>query len=252
MRRTTLLGALAATLGVAPPLQAVAQDTTLTAATGEALRAIVAGPTDAPAGLLLVHDYFGVTDFYRSSVARFAAQGYRVVAVDLYGGKESTTAREAWQLMSALGRRHPAEVAALLDAGLEALRASNRRIAAVGFSAGGDWAFRLLLAHPDRIVAAAILYGGGMEAHPDSLLARIRSPILLATGSADSWALATALALLPRLDSLARGAELYVYPKAQHAFAQPLYGGGVGYDPVATTATWRVVDDYLRRQLLMP
>src|SRR6516162_6931959 len=54
-------------------------------------RAYVAGPEDAKAGILFVHDYFGISDAVKESVERLGALGYRVSAVDLYKGRSATT-----------------------------------------------------------------------------------------------------------------------------------------------------------------
>ena len=43
--------------------------------------------------------------------------------------------------------------------------------------------------------------------------------------------------------------EVYVYPQARHAYAQPLYAGGDNLDPVATEATWAVLESFFRRNL---
>src|SRR5213078_2189444 len=57
---------------------------TLKQGDGREFRAFVAGPADAKAAILIVHDYF-------ESVQRLGALGYRSVAVDLYGGKSATS-----------------------------------------------------------------------------------------------------------------------------------------------------------------
>ena len=64
---------------------------TLTQSDGHEFRAFVAGPVDADAAVLIVHDYFGISDATKESVQRLGALGYRSVAVDLYGGKSATS-----------------------------------------------------------------------------------------------------------------------------------------------------------------
>jgi len=245
MSRRSVLAAVALSTALSTGL--AAQETTVTAATGESVRLIVGGPEGAEAGLLLVHDWFGITPFSYRMVERFAGQGYRVVAVDLYQGRSATDHPAAGELMAALGERDPAEVDALIDAGLQYL--GDRKVAVIGYSMGGDWAFNTQLRHPDRISTAVVVYGGGMDSRPDSALARLNGPVLFVTGSRDSWALDTALDLLPRLDSVAHGAELLVYPGARHAYAQPLFAAGANLDEEATRVSWLVVDDFLQRHL---
>jgi len=45
------------------------------------------------------------------------------------------------------------------------------------------------------------------------------------------------------------GAEIYIYPGAAHAFAQPLFNQGRTYDPIAAQTAWRLTEDFLRRRL---
>ncbi len=232
--------ALAFTLGLA---------TTVPAQTTSVAPAILSGPETAETGILLVHDWFGVTEFTRSTVTRFAERGFRVAAVDLYDGHSASTHDSAGKLMAALGKRDRDEVQAQLAGAVAALGEGGRRVVVMGFSMGGVWAMRTGLAHPETVLTTVILYGGGMEAEPDSQLARLQRPVLLVTGSKDAWALDTALELIPRLDAVAHGAEVFIYPGAGHPYAQPLFAGGDNYDPVATEASWRVVDDFLARQL---
>ena len=71
---------------------------------GTILRSFVAGPADSSAGVLVVHDYFGISDATRESVEHLGSLGYRALAVDLYGGKSAGTHEEAIRLMQALNR----------------------------------------------------------------------------------------------------------------------------------------------------
>ena len=58
-----------------------------------------------------------------------------------------------------------------------------------------------------------------------------------------------ALAFSKAADAAGVGAEVYVYPGAEHAFAQPLFNQGRTYDPVATDVAWKVTDSFLARRL---
>jgi dienelactone hydrolase len=72
---------------------------------GREFRAFVAGPADAKAAVLIVHDYFGISDATKQSMKRLGALGYRSVAVDLYGGKSATSHAEAVKLMQSLDQK---------------------------------------------------------------------------------------------------------------------------------------------------
>jgi len=208
-------------------------------------RAYVAGPEHAPAAIMIAHDWFGITDFTRSSVERLGGLGYRVLAVDLYGGESASDHPAAQRLMGGLVR---AETDGILSAGLEHLRQSGRRIAVIGFSMGGNEAVNATLLNPDAVAATVVVYGGGIEHHTIDEL-RTLGPLLAVTGSRDTWALNSALAVRPMMEEAGRDLELYVYPGADHAYSQPLYAAGANYDSTATAVTWLLIQNFLERHL---
>lgn len=242
----TLVPAILLLAVAAGPTRAQSVSIELELADGTTAQAIAAGPDDAGAGILIVHDWFGVTDFTRRTVDRFADAGYRVVAVDLYDGESAETHERAGELLGGLIAER---VAATLDAGLEALSADDRAIGVLGFSAGAAPAFGASLRAGDAVEATAVIYGGGVENHDVDALRGLAGELLVATGSRDAWALDAAIALMPKLEEAGRSMELYVYPGARHAYAQKLFNGGANYDAEATRMTWVVVDDFLERHL---
>lgn len=239
---------LLAVLLSAPSLAAQAiQEVELTSATNEPVRALVAGPADAEAAVLLLHDWFGVTDATRDALTRLAALGYRGMALDLYDGDSATTHKRAGELSGALVAE---EVRAKLEAGIAALRAEGfTTIGTLGFSMGGNPAFSAARMGGEGIGAAAVVYGGGMESLSDDELAGLGFPLLLVTGSDDAWPMTTVETLLPRMNALGAALEVYVYPRARHGFAQPLYAGGDNLDPLAIEATWRMLEGFFERNL---
>ena len=42
-----------------------------------------------------------------------------------------------------------------------------------------------------------------------------------------------------------RSYELFIYPGADHGYAQPFFNGGRNYNAEAVRATWVLVDDFL-------
>ena len=238
------LSALVVGLAVVVPV--TAQDMGTISVMGEDVRVFAAGDPGSDRVVLITHDWFGMTEFLQETTAAFGDKGYYAVAVDLYDGESAVTHAQAGQLMQRLnGAAGPARDR--LD-GLVSELSEGRRLGVLGFSMGGDWAFATALRNPEHVDAAVVVYGGGMDAHADSALAGLEFAPLFVTGSADAWALNSMTALLPRLES-ARGAELYVYPGARHAYAQPLFAEGDNLDAEATRLTWMLVEDYLERML---
>ena len=205
----------------------------------------VSGPADAKAGVLIVHDWFGLTDFTKESADRLGKDGYRVIAVDLYDGQSATTHEQAKVLSTDLDR---GKAQTVIQEALKQLNSNQRATAVVGYSLGAAIVLRAAAENPEDVRAAAVIYGGSFDKVSDESLATI-GPVLTITGSADTWSYPEQITLEKRMHGMGRPLEAYVYPGADHAFAQPFYNGGDTYDPMATLAMRNVLDGFLERHL---
>ncbi|MFL5617019.1 MAG: dienelactone hydrolase family protein [Gemmatimonadaceae bacterium] len=237
--RTTAVALLALLAARSAPAQ-TAQ--TLRADSSHSFTVHVAGPRDAAEGVVLVHDFFGVSPFFLGAVGRLAKRGYRVVGVDLYDGHRATSHAEAGALLGALDT---ALAARKIDAAVAALTARQRRLAVIGFSMGGRKALEAALR--DSVIVATVEWYGETINDPVRLK-HLAGPVLLVVGSKDGPSAAeNAAAFSKAADDASAAAEIYVYPGAAHAFAQPLFNQGTTYDAVATGIAWRLTEDFLRR-----
>lgn len=228
----------------ASPVLARAMPITLQTASSEPFEVYVAGPKDAAKGVVLVHDWFGVSPFYTDAAERLAKDGYRVVAVDLYGGRHATTHDEAGKLLEAL---HDDVAQREIDAALKWIGDDGRTVAVMGFSMGAKHA--LAAALRNHSVRATVLWYGETIKDAEKLK-QLAGPVLLVDGSRDGRSAAEDSAAFSRAaDTAGVGAEVFIYPGAEHAFAQPLFNQGKTYDPVAAEAAWRLSEDFLQRRL---
>jgi carboxymethylenebutenolidase len=215
-------------------------------ADGTTLRGFVAGPEDSSAGVLVIHDYFGISDATRESVEHLGALGYRAMAIDLYGGKSASTHEQAVKLMQALDRKATYEA---LQIGLDRLKKPGRRIATLGFSMGGQESLLANLNDPDAVSATAIVYGFGFDKLETDRLQKLKGPVLVVSGSEDTGAVQTAIGFSARMKAANRQYELFIYPGVDHGYAQPLFNEGKNFNPEAVRATWVVIDDFLYSHL---
>jgi len=227
----------------ASPLFATPKPVTLSTASAALFVSYMAGPQTAGECVVLVHDWFGVSPFYTDAAERLARQGYCVVAVDLYNGRSATTHNEASALLGALDANVAAEK---IDAAIKSLGERPRKIALMGFSMGARHALAAALRNTS--VRATVLWYGDTTKDMDRL-SKLSGPVLLVAGSKDGSALDDSSAFAKAADAAGSGAELYVYPGAVHAFAQPLFNQGKTYDPVAAETAWRITEDFLSRRL---
>lgn len=236
-----------AVLSLLAPLAATAQPLpeTLQVEPSRSFTVHVAGPVDAKAGIVLVHDWFGVSRFYLDAAQRLADKGYRVVAVDLYGGRRANNHEEAGALMQSMDATLAGKK---IDAAVRSLTAGQpRKLGIMGFSMGGKPALEAAMRNP-AIVASAIWYGETIT-HP-ARLKKLSGPVLLVVGSKDGPAAASqAAALSKAADDAGAQAEVFVYPGAAHAFAQPLFNEGKTYDAAATDVAWRLTESFLARHV---
>jgi carboxymethylenebutenolidase len=219
---------------------------TLTQSDGREFRAFVAGPADANAAVLIVHDYFGISEATKQSVQRLGALGYRSVAVDLYGGKSATSREDAVKLMQSLDRKATDKI---LQAGLDYLRQPGRKLATIGFSMGGLESLHANLNDPKAVNASVIIYGFGFDKIDTKQLDRLKSPVLVIAGSEDTGATQAAISFLSGMKTANRACEIFVYPGADHGYAQPLFNEGKNYNQEAVRTTWVLVEDFLASHL---
>ncbi len=207
----------------------------------------VARPEGAPrAGLIVIHEWWGLNDNIREMARRFAAEGYLALAVDLYGGRSAATPEEARALMSET-MASPETAMANLRAAYEWLdtHSGNGRVGSIGWCFGGGMSLRTALMFPDALDAAVIYYGH-LETDPDKL-APLGMPILGIFGGQDRGIpLESVRAFEAALVAQDKDVEIVVYPDANHAFANP---SGTRYDPQAAEDAWRRTLAFLAARL---
>src|SRR5882672_11533819 len=143
-----------------------------------ATTAYVARPdSEATAGILLIHEWWGINAHIRDIAGRYAAEGYLCIAPDLYRGRVTTDPQEAAALMNALP----------IDDGVETIRQaiaaagetySTPEFGITGFCMGGTFSLRAACQIP-TLRAAAPFYG---DVPAEAVLARLSVPTLFIAG----------------------------------------------------------------------
>ena len=138
--------------------------------------------TQPRAGVILIHEWWGINDHIRDLACRYAKEGYVCVAPDLYRGHVVTDATEASALMQALA----------IDDGIETIRKALataaetyqiKQFVITGYCMGGTFALRAACEIPE-LAAAAPFYGDIPE---ESVLAKLKVPTLFIAGKRDAW-----------------------------------------------------------------
>ncbi len=195
---------------------------------GKTSTAYLARPKGAPhGGLLVLHEWWGLNDWVKADADRYATQGYLVLAVDLYNGSVATTPEEAQKLMSALDQTAATEVEV---AGIDWLARSlpGKKIATLGWCAGGGQSLNASLASPGKVSATIMYYG--LPVTDVNLLRKLQGPVLGIWAKRDGWITPEKVAAFDlALKDAGIKHEFRSYD-ADHAFANP---SGGRYNPAA-------------------
>jgi len=216
---------------------------------GKAVRGYMAYPSAGGAnaalpGVVMIHEWWGLNDNVRMMARRLAGEGYRVLAVDLYGA-QATTPEEARGLMMGVMQNRPVAIENLRSAGdfLRARRAA--RVGVIGWCFGGGMSLQMALQLHDRTDAAAVFYGQPVTDPAE--LRKLDDPLIGFFGTADTGIPADTVRHMEReLKSLGKNVDFHYYEGAAHAFANP---SGQSYDEAAATDSWRRLVAFFDRTL---
>ncbi|MBI2104412.1 MAG: dienelactone hydrolase family protein [Candidatus Omnitrophica bacterium] len=200
----------------------IASETAQFASDGFAIPAFLARPTDAarPApAILLLHEWWGLTD-HTKGIARWLAEaGYAALAPDLYarqGSKVAATPQEAAALMNAVSSQ---AVLRDLNAATKHLKAQPfvdaLRVGVIGFSMGGTFALTQA-AHNSDLKAAVVFYG---KVPPIETFRYLLCPVLFHHAGKDGWVTRQEAERFQQgLERYGKPGTLHIYPDADHAF----------------------------------
>jgi carboxymethylenebutenolidase len=182
---------------------------------GEPARLYASGSSDATAGVVVFHPWWGLNDDVIAYAERLAGAGFSVVAPDLVRGRLASTVEEAERLASGKDEDH-ADAVALAAIDRLASR-GGASIGAVGFSMGAAWAMWCAAQRP--AVAASVVYYGSM-AGPS--LTRASAPVLGHFAESDPYEPDASVAEFERtLRDAERSVVLHRYAGTGHWFAEP-------------------------------
>ncbi len=192
------------------------------------------GPSAAEIGILLLPGRSGLNEPMLAWADRLGAEGYRVVAVDLYGKARVPKSRTA-----------PLNSQRLADAeersAIHFLSAPGRKIVTLGWGSMGAMQSLEASATDSADVSGTVLVDGGASA-PASLVQRLKSLVLLVAFNSTTP--------LPKLQAFEERMRLYGKPLTVHYYnVSPKTVDPTGPDYSSTIAQeiWAQVDTFLGR-----
>ena len=205
-----------------------------------------ANRVDPLPGLIVIHEWWGLNDEVRAMADRIAAEGYVVLAVDLFGGRSTLSPGEARAMMTRVAE-NPQRANENIRQAYQFLLDSAQapRIGALGWDFGGDWSLNTAMLFPDDLDAAVIFYG--QVTSDEARLAPLNVPLLGLFGEDDRGIpVETVHAFEQALDNLGKNIEIEIYPNAAHAFANP---AATNYNARAAELAWTHAFEFMDRHL---
>jgi carboxymethylenebutenolidase len=119
-------------------------------------------PSGSGAGVVLIQEWWGLDDHMAGLADQLAADGFVVLAPDLFGGKVTHDSDQAGKWMSELPvERAAADLRGAVDFLLGHDAVTSEKLGAVGFCMGGGFVLLLAAQEGDKIGAAVPFYGVG-------------------------------------------------------------------------------------------
>jgi dienelactone hydrolase/predicted lipoprotein with Yx(FWY)xxD motif len=184
----------------------------------------------AATGVVMIHEWWGLNAEIRGMADRLAAQGYQVLAVDLFGSV-ATTPDEARQQVQSLNQSKATTNMRQAAAYLRTQGATS--IASLGWCFGGAQSLQLATSG-EALVATVLYYGSPIT---DSRLQAIDWPVLGIFAENDaSIPKEKAQEFRQALMDAGVDGTVLVYPDVGHAFANPT---GNAWAPIQTHDAWQ-------------
>ena len=207
--------------------------------------------------MLIVPEWWGISDYTRGRAKQLAELGYLAFAVDFYGeGKTAETPDEAGKLAgpfyapgSTMGKNR-------FDAALAKIKthpgADTNKIAAIGYCFGG--AMVLNMARLGEPLKGVVSFHGNLAGVPlkKELL---KADVLVCHGDSDKFVLPAEVATFKKqMDSIGATYTFKHYANATHAFTNPMadekakkYKMPVAYNPAADTSSFNEMKLFLNK-----
>lgn len=208
--------------------------------------------------VLVVPEWWGLTDYPRTRAKMLAELGYVAMAVDMYGdGKVANNPGEA-QAAATPFYKDPTLCKTRLDAAVQKLKTypqvDTANIAAIGYCYGGYVV--LNAAKLGEPLKGVVSFHGGLSGAPfDKNL--LTAKVLVCHGGADKFESPQEIAAFKKgMDSIGADYTFKVYPNATHAFTNPKatengkkFNMPIEYNGAADTASWSDMKSFFNKVL---
>jgi carboxymethylenebutenolidase len=196
--------------------------------------------------LVVIHEWWGLTDWVKGETTKLADQGYVALAVDLYRGKVTSDPEEAHELMRGLPEDRAVRDLKAGFAYLAARKDVDRdRIGSIGWCMGGGFSLQLAIHEPH--LAACVVNYGALPTDPTDLQ-QIAAPVLGNFGAEDRGITPDDVRAFEKsMKGLNRRIDVKIYDGAGHGFENSTNANA--YRPEAAADAWARTVAFLNKTL---
>jgi carboxymethylenebutenolidase len=225
------------------------QNTTFASGSGHAHGYLALPESGSGPGVIVIQEWWGLTDHIADVTDRLAAEGFVALAPDLYGGRTTHDADEAGELMMSLPVDEAArDLGGAVDFLLQHDAVTSGTVGAVGFCMGGGFVLLLAAQQGERVSAAVPYYGVG-PAVP-SAYAGLKAAVQGHYGLKDDFYPADDAKAQAEQIRRESGADVeFHFYDAAHAFHNDTNKLGT-YAPDEAALAWSRTVDFLRNKVV--
>jgi dienelactone hydrolase len=196
--------------------------------------------------VLVVHEWWGLTDYPRSRAKQLAELGYIAMAVDMYGDGKTGEDPKTAQALATPYYKDPTLSKTRLDAAINKLKTFPQtdasKMAAIGYCYGGFIVLNAAKLGAD--LKGVVSFHGDLSGVPvnKNLL---KAKILVCHGEADQFVNPEVAGFKMSMDSAGVDYTFKSYPNATHAFTNPAatekgkkFNMPIEYNAAADAASW--------------
>ena len=210
---------------------------------------------DKRPAVLIVHEWWGLTDYPRKRAKQLAELGYVAMAVDMYGDGKTAEDPKTAQGLATPFYNDPQLIKTRFEAAMNKLKEYKQvdpaNIAAMGYCYGGFIVLNAAKLGAD--LKGVVSFHGGLGGVPVKK-ELIKAKILVCHGEADDFVNKEVAPFKKSMDSAGVEYTFKSYPNATHAFTNPAatekdkkYSMPIEYNATADTASWNDMKEFFNK-----
>lgn len=206
-------------------------------------------------GILVVPEWWGLTDYPRTRAKQLASLGYVAMAVDMFGDGKTAPDPKTAQELTAPYYKDPALAKIVLDAAMSKLKTfpevDTSKIGAIGYCYGGFIVLNAVKLGAN--LQGVVSFHGDLSGVPPNK-DLIKAKILICHGDSDQFVNPEVAAFKKSMDSAGVDYTFKTYPNATHAFTNPAsdengkkFNMPIKYNAAADTACWNDMKAFFKK-----